>query len=87
MTVRSITRRAGSQENLDGRWSLGLRRRMQRHPARGIGFPRSGTLGQKYPQGIRVPIGSRVVHRRPPQNIPLRHADHATHPWPLAGPS
>ncbi|MFD4529679.1 maleylpyruvate isomerase family mycothiol-dependent enzyme [Streptomyces sp. NPDC058470] len=35
-----------------------------------------GRSGQEHPQAIRVPIGSRIVHRRPPQPIPVRHADH-----------
>lgn len=47
---------------------------MQRRPARDIGYLGSGTPSQ-HPQAIRVPVGSRIGQRRPPQPIPVRHAD------------
>ncbi|GAA3099486.1 hypothetical protein GCM10017687_08040 [Streptomyces echinatus] len=76
MAVHGINRRTRGQEYLDDRWGLSLSREMQRRPARIIGHPRGGTSGQEHPQTIRVPIGSHIVHRRPPQPIPIRHADH-----------
>lgn len=76
MTIRGINRRTRGQENLDNRWGLSLSREMQRRPARIVDCLRGGTSGQEHPQAIRVPIGSRIVHRRPPQPIPIRHADH-----------
>lgn len=76
MTVRSIDRHTGGQQGFNNQGSLGLRRKMQRSPAIGISSPRVGTLSQQHPQHIHAPIGSGIVHRRPPQPIPIRHADH-----------
>lgn len=76
MTIRGINRRTCGQENLDNRWGLSLSREMQRRPARIVDCLRGGTSGQEHPQAIRVPIGSRIVHRRRPNRsrsvIPIK---------------
>ncbi|CAG6398466.1 hypothetical protein SCOCK_70150 [Actinacidiphila cocklensis] len=71
-----VNRRTRSQENLNSQWSLGLSREMQRPPARVVDCLHGGASGQEHLQAIHVPISSRIVHRRPPQPIPTRHADH-----------
>lgn len=79
MAIHGTNRRTRGQENLDGRWRLGLSRETQRRPACGVGCLRTGAPGQQHPQAFHVPLASRTVHRRPPQPIPISHAALVTH--------
>lgn len=76
MTVHDIDRRTRRQQDFDGSGHLRLRSKMQRSPTLGISSPRVGALSQQHPQAVHVSTASRIVHRSPPQPIPIRHADH-----------
>ncbi|SHN26783.1 hypothetical protein SAMN05216499_13056 [Actinacidiphila paucisporea] len=76
MTVHDIDRNTCGQQDFDGRRHLRLSSEMQRSPALSIGSPRVGAISQQRPQAVHVTVASRVVHRGPPQPIPIRHADH-----------
>nr|WSX82018.1 transposase [Streptomyces sp. NBC_00899] len=76
VTVRDVNRRTRSQENLNSQWSLGLSREMQPASSPHRRLPPRRRLRPRAPAGHHVPISSRIVHRRPPQPIPTRHADH-----------
>jgi hypothetical protein len=76
MTVHDIDRRTRGQQDFDGRRHLRLSSKMQRSPTFGVDSPRVGALSQQRAQAIHVPATSRIVHRGPPQPIPIRQADH-----------